>query len=587
MNDLHERCARLGIAPQWIGIDGITRDVPETTLRALADAFGETHVRVPDDAIGRALARHDAPACFLTQTLHDARVWGLTCQLGSLRSDRNAGMGDFADLETLVRVAGEVGADFVGLNPLHALFWADPGRISPFSPSNRAALNPLYLALDWIDEVRMDDAAILAAERNRRGDLVDVPAVWNLKDALLRDAFTRSSFAKRFAFDLGRDVHALFEAVSGCMVGEGAYAGWMTWSDAYRAPNAPGVERLLKDADFHREVAFHAWLQHLANEQLARVNRAAHEAGLRVGLYLDLAVGVSPDGSATWADPHVSVPGVKIGAPPDPFSATGQDWGLAPLSPTVVAENPDVFASQMAAVMRHAGAVRVDHAMALARLFLIPQDAAPMDGAYVRYPLDAMLDALAKVSHEARCLVIGEDLGVVPEGFRDVMARRALHAYKVFWFERDAHHFHDPAHWGRDAIACVGTHDTATLAGWWTGSDLETRRAIGQFDDDALAYERQGRARDREALLRAVGAQGVPGLQELSVMLHTHVARAPCRMAAVQIDDALGLTAQPNMPGTTDEHPNWRRRLPVAVDALTDDPGFAAHCAAMREARPK
>ena len=584
--DLAQLCELHGIASVWHGIDGSVNAVPAETLETLAAAFNVRETEpLPGSTIADELRRSDPPAAFVPSALRDARVWGATCQLGALRSRRNAGMGDFADLARLCRIVGEAGGDFVGVNPLHALFWSDPGRASPFSPSNRSALNPLYLALDWIEGAELSADEEREAERLRGLDTVDIPAVHRLKDAALRRAFKKQGASADAAWEDATPAarqHARFEALSGRMVVEGHGAGWMSWPEKARGDEPP-----------ESETRYHLWLQRLAGEQLERVNAEAQKAGLRVGLYLDLAVGVSPDGSATWSDPDLTVPGIKIGAPPDPFSDDGQDWGLAPLSPTVLAEEAGrPFGAMMDAVMHHAGAVRVDHAMAMARLFLIPNHAPAMDGAYVRYPLSTLLDALAAVSQERRCIVIGEDLGVVPPGFRNVMEARHLHAYKVFWFERDEHSFRDPASWGREALACVGTHDTATFAGWWTGADLDARRRIGQFDDAALSREREARERDRDAVRRAVGwNEGADHRKEdvrhLSVLVHERIARSPCRLAAVQLDDALGSTEQPNMPGTTEEYPNWRVKLPVALEDLAGDEGFRDHAAAMRDVRPK
>ena len=607
-DDLARACEAHGIQPVWHGIDGSVNAVPRETLAVLAEAFGIRDAppvprSVAQGGIVEALDESDPERCFVPETLRDARVWGVTCQLGSLRSERNAGMGDFADLAALCRIVGDAGGDFVGLNPLNALFWSDPGRASPFSPSNRAALHPLYIALDWLD-VALDAEDEAEMARLRALDVVDLHAVHALKDRVLRRAFAADPTADGSDAATSDPItpdpatsdpvtlaHARFEALSRHMVTQGHGAGWMGWPADMQAHDAPRARDLL-DGPLADEVRYHVWLQRRADAQLARVNAEAHEAGLRVGLYLDLAVGVSPDGSATWADPDLVVPGIKIGAPPDPFSDTGQDWGLAPLSPIALAADPAPFTDTMRAVMRHAGAVRVDHAMALARLFLLPAHASALDGAYVHYPFTTLLDALAAASNDARCLVIGEDLGVVPDGFRAVMAARALHAYKVFWFERGEDRFDDPATWGRDALACVGTHDTATFAGWWSGADLEARHAIGQFDDAALERERTARERDRDAVRRAVGwNEGVDWRGEsiplLSALVHARIAASPCRLAAMQLDDVLGASVQPNMPGTTHEHPNWRVKLPVALEALAADSGFAAHAETMGHARPE
>ena len=583
MSDLARLCEAHGIQPTWHAIDGTLHDVPRDTLEVLAEAFDiEATPPLADGGIPAALAARDPLACFVPDALADARVWGATCQLGSLRSSRNAGMGDFADLVELCRIVGGAGGDFVGLNPLHALFWADPGRSSPFSPSNRSTLNPIYIALDWVDGAQPTAAERAEMRRLRETDVVDLAAVHAVKDAVLRRAFPGQKTSDAETDDPVVLQHARFEALSGRMVMEGHGAGWMSWPEEARHDEPP--------AD---EVAYHVWLQGEAARQLDRVNKEAHEAGLRIGLYLDLAVGVAPDGSATWGDPDLTVPGIKIGAPPDPFSADGQDWGLAPLSPTVLAERDGKpFADMMRAVMRHAGAVRVDHAMAMARLFLIPQNARAMDGAYVHYPLAALLDALAAVSNDRRCIVIGEDLGVVPPGFREIMEARAMHAYKVFWFERGDRDFRSAADWSREALACVGTHDTSSFAGWWTGHDNATREAIGWFTPEQAAHEARMREKDRDAVRRAIGwNEGVDWREEdvqlLSTLVHRRIAASPCRLAAVQLDDALGALDQANMPGTTDQYPNWRRKLPVALEELADDDGFQAHAAVMREERPR
>ena len=582
-------CEAHGIETVWEGIDKSLNDVPRETLDALAEAFSIANAEpLNADGISQALEQTGFDRCFVPHDLQDARVWGVSCQLAALRSNRNAGMGDFADLAALCEIVGTAGGDFIGLTPLHALIWAAPDRVSPFSPSNRTALNPLYIALDWVEGVTLSDNLRARMEEARQGDVVDIRAVAKLKDEVLRTAFASRSMD----CEPGDHPHAIFEALSCRMSADGYGAGWTSWPVEYQDCQGGAVQALLNEPAFHEEVGYHVWLQHITDEQLARVNRVAQEAGLRIGLYLDLAVGVAPDGSATWIDPDLSVPGVKIGAPPDPFSVTGQDWGLAPLSPVALAEDTTPFTIMMRAVMRHAGAVRVDHAMALARLFLIPADASALDGAYVRYPFSALLDALAQASNEQGCIVIGEDLGVVPDGFRDVMAARALHAYKVFWFERDGTRFYDPASWGRDALACVGTHDTATFAGWWTGADLTARAAIHQFYAVHLDDEKAAREQDRKAVCEALGLPVLSTLSSketfhMSLAFHAHIVAAPCRLAVMQLDDVLGATIQPNMPGTTSEHPNWRVRLPAMLEQLADDPHFKAHVAIMRQARPR
>ena len=590
---LVEACRAYGIDDAFVGIDDVVREVPTETLAALADALDIAHAEPTRMATIEDALRADGPAAHVPEGLRDARVWGLACQLGSLRSGRNHGMGDFADLAELCRIAAGLGADFVGLNPLHALFAANPRHASPFSPSNRTMWNPLYLAPDLIEgwDALPDDLRTVP-ETLRGGDLVDPVAVTAHKRRLLPllyDGFPWTEALRR-EFDAyvrrgGRGLadHALFESLSRHMVGAGHGAGWMSWPDDYRERESIEV-RAYEAAERH-EIGYFAWLQWQADRQIARAARIAREAGMRVGLYLDLAVGAAPDGSATWSDPSTTVPGLHVGAPPDPFSDTGQDWGLAPMSPVALAAaDARPIADMLAVAMRHAGAVRIDHAMGLARLWLIPAGRGALEGAYVRYPLRRTLEALSATSERFGCMVIGEDLGVVPDGFRPLMERRDLHAYKVFLFERDEDGFRDPTTWGRTAMACVGTHDTPSFPGWWAGHDLDVRHAIGILDADGLARERRTRDGQRAEVVRLVGEADAT---ETSVRVHAHVARSPCRLMVVQIDDALGTLDQPNMPGTTDQHPNWRRRMAVPLEALATDEGLARHAAAMREARPR
>jgi 4-alpha-glucanotransferase len=591
MTALARLCASHGIEPRYHGIDGREREIPDETLRALATVFGLSgEADAAPAGIAEARAESDPPRCFVPPALQHARAWGLTAQVPSLVSERNLGMGDFADLARLTQIAAGEGADFVGVNPLHAMFWSDPERISPFSPSNRRLLNPLYLAPDWIDGfdgLAGEEADHAARLRDTR--LVQTQAAAVLKDRVLRRLFARAGADHEFdAFVVeggeALRAHALYETVSATMVRVGHGAGWMGWPEPFRNRRSDQVCRL---AEEHRhELRYHLWLQWQADCQLARVQRIAREAGMRVGLYLDIAVGAQPDGSASWTDPHLTVPELKIGAPPDPFSANGQDWGLAPLSPVVMRERQgEPLAEIMAAVMRHAGAVRIDHAMSLARLWLIPQRREALDGAYMRYPLSILLARLAEQSQAAHAMVIGEDLGVVPEGFRPLMAERALHSYKVWFFERGHDGVPDAASWPVDGLACLGTHDLHTTPGWIAGADIDLAAELGRIDPDEARNAHERRRNDRAGLAARLGA-GESGLS-LSLALHRHMASSPCRLAALQVEDALGVEAQVNVPGTIDEYPNWRARLPVSLDDLPHDHGFREHTRVMRDARPR
>lgn len=592
MTPLARLCVSHGIEPIYRGIDGRDHAVPETTLAELAHIFGLTaEASAPPPGIVEALAEADPPRCFVPEALGHARAWGVTCQVPSLCSARNLGMGDFADLERLARITAAEGADFVGINPLHAMFWSDPGRISPFSPSNRRLLNPVYVAPEWVagfEGLSPDEDE--EAARLRALPLIDARGIGALKDRVLRRLFATAPPGEpdftAFVEDAGPTLraHALFETVSAEMARAGHGAGWLGWPSPYRDCHAPEVAELAERHD--DEIRYHLWLQWQADRQLARVQRTALQAGMRVGLYLDIAVGATADGSSTWTDPQRTVPELKIGAPPDDFSLHGQDWGLAPISPVVMSERHGApVADIMAAVMRHSGAVRIDHAMSLARLWLIPFDKPALEGAYIRYPLSALLARLAEASQAARAIVIGEDLGVVPEGFRPLMAQRAIHSYKVWFFERGRDGLPQIEDWPRDGLACLGTHDMATVPGWAAARDIDLRERFGVLDAATAAMAREERERDKARIARRLDT--ADDTLSLSLAMHAHMAASPCRLAALQIEDALGLERQINVPGTTDEYPNWRNRLPVRLDELPRDPGFRAHTRIMREARPR
>lgn len=591
-----------GIETVYRGIDGLLHAVPDATLEALVEALGGSSPEAsagspaPVAGIAEARAERDPLACHVPVWLAHGRAWGLTCQVTTLRSGRNLGIGDFADLAELCGIAGRAGADFVGVNPLHAQFWSDPARFSPFFPSNRRFVSPMYLAAEWIegfDGLTAEERA--DAEAARAGDLVEPVAVHRLKDRVLRrlhagypwTAALRRDY--QACLEAGGEAlrhHATFEALARASVTGGGPASCTFWPDRLRrsGPDADAAA----DRD---EVAFHLWLQWQAQRQLERVRAAGAAAGLRIGLYVDCAVGAAPDGSAAWSDPDLTVPGLSIGAPPDAFTLDGQDWGLAPLSPTRLSRLDGApLAEIMAAAMRGAGAMRIDHAMNLARLWLIPRGRRSLEGAYVRYPLATLLRRLAEVSRERRTMVIGEDLGVVPEGFRELMSERALHGYRVFFFEREEDGFADPGLWPVDALACAGTHDTHTVTGWWRGYDLHSRRSLGQLSLEQFGLAEDERRRDRDAVLLRTGLPAVgAGDRSLavSVALHAAIAASPCRLAALQVEDALGMLDQVNMPGTVDEHANWRRRLPVDVAGIPAHPGFGAHVEAMARARPR
>lgn len=569
-----------------------------------------------------ALPHHDpSPAtigrgAFWPDWMVADRSFGLTCQLYSLRSHRNWGIGDFEDLAQLAEIVAPMGADFVGVSPLHALFTAEPHRISPYAPSSRAFLNPLFVAPDRVPGFEAVAHAMPELEGLRKSAHdsahIDYPLVaatklnvlTRLRERFLeddgehadqeRDAFrnyckSRGSALTRFC---------LYETLSEHMVREGGHAAWSTWPEAYRRINTPEVRSFARESK--RRIEFHAWLQFVAERQLAEAQQRAQRAGMRVGLYLDLAVGVSPDGAVTWSNDPAVAPHARIGAPPDLFNSVGQNWGLVPLSPQAGDDSTQAFREVLRANMRNAGAVRIDHAMGLKRLYWIPEQDAATDGAYVRYPFGALLDALGDESWKCRCIVIGEDLGTLPHGFTDQIVQAGMLSYQVLYFTRTPDRFLPPDAYRREALCCVSTHDLATLHGWWLGRDIEWRIETGMATPEDGQRQRDERGIDRRHLLAALASAGLlPGeiagavegrgplperlSDDVVIALHRYLARSPCRLFAIQIEDVLGLVEQANLPGTMDEHPNWRQKLPLPIEELAALPMLGRITAAAAE----
>jgi len=564
--------------------------------------------------------------CYLPPALSgEGRVWGPAAQLYALHSRRSWGIGDFTDLRTLVEACAGAGADVVGVNPLHALFPAHPERASPYGPSSRLFLNVLYIDVEAVADFQHSDAARALlrtpAFQHRLGVLrgareIDYAEVAALKlailDALYADFRHReleAGGARGRAFERYRaergaalERHALYEALHEHLQGRDARIwGWPVWPQELRDPQGPAVAAFA--AAEHVRVGFYAWLQWLAEEQLAAVGRASFAAGLGVGLYQDLAVSVDRAGAEAWGWQHLYARGASIGAPPDDFNLAGQDWGLPPLVPdALVQAGYAPFIDTLRANMRHAGALRIDHVMGLMRLFWIPQGMPATEGAYVHYPFEALLGIVALESQRNRCMVVGEDLGTVPDAVRAALGPAGVLSYRLLYFEKDAGGaFRAPAAYPEQALVAVSTHDLATLAGFWAGHDLQERAALGLFPDEQV-HERQvldrgeDRARvlfalEREQLLPApasVDPVSVPAMTAaLARAVHRYLARTPARLLLVQLEDVLGQLEQTNLPGTTGERANWRHRLGADLETLLGDDRWRLLAAALSaERRP-
>ena len=549
---------------------------------------------------------------------HD-RMFGPAVQLYALRSRRNWGMGDFTDLRLLVDIASRNGADFVGVNPLHALFANRPAEASPYSPSNRTMLNPLYIDVEAVDDFATCEPArerVASAEFQRRiaelraAPLVDYAGVSAFKREVLQwlyrhfrehdlEACTQRARSFRDFQQRGGDAllyHALHDALGEWLHGrDPACWGTPVWPPEYRDARSPAVLDFL--ATHRDEVEFFQYLQWQASAQLDAVAAHAEQVGMAIGLYRDLAVGVNASGSEVWHEPWLFASAVHVGAPPDEFNQKGQDWGLPPWIPARLTEaRYRPWIDVLRANMRAAGALRIDHVMGLMRLYWIPSSADARAGAYVRYAFDAMLGVLALESVRSHCIVVGEDLGTVPDAVREAMARLRILSYRVLLFE----HAHDgsfarPAAYPAEALCTFSTHDLPTLHGFVVEADLGMRDALDLFpDEEARAKHYALRRDDRvrlQAALRDAGllsndAASTAALQfsdDLREAVHAYLARTPSRLMSFQLEDVFGVIDQINMPSTRgDRYPNWRRKLPVDLEDWPGDGRFDATCAVIR-----
>ena len=532
------------------------------------------------------------------------RLWGIACHLYSLRSENNWGIGDFTDLASLGRITAGFGAAAVGINPLHALFPPHPDHASPYSPSSRLFLNPLYI--DVTREPEFQNSHEIRAIAGSEGFIerlagardaghVDYPLISAIKLAILEpmhdffaerhppgekddprradfDAFIKEGGEALRRFTLFQALHEHFEG-----------GAWRQWPEDCRRPDSDGSVSFAP-ANLHR-LEFHAYLQWLADRQLAAAARKCSGEG-EASLYMDLAVGADPNGADAWCEPDAIVHNARFGAPPDAFNAQGQDWGMPPFHPHGLREKAYApFIAMLRANMRHAGALRIDHAMGLMHLYWIPSG--EKDGAYVRYPFDDLLGVLALESVRNRCLVIGEDLGTVPEGFRERMAKEGALSYRVMRFERYADGlFKRPESYPSLSLSTAATHDLSTIKGHWLGRDLELRRNLGFYeteeetraDEDSLGRERDlliAALRDQELVPESFPEEGT-GEEEaahcLVIAVERFLARGSSQLLQVNLDDLLLEADQLNLPGTISEYPNWRRKNSISLEALGGDP---------------
>jgi 4-alpha-glucanotransferase len=534
------------------------------------------------------------PCCYEPEALQqERRVWGLSIQLYTLRSANNWGIGDFSDLQALIELAARQGCNTIGLNPLHALRPADASQISPYSPSHRDFLNVLYIAVPAVPEylgslavqaMVTNSQVLLAALRNSKN--VDYLGVARLKFQALRLLFAEFSrneleqnTARAQAFQAYVNqqgerlrLHALYDALDQYFSTQlGHHWGWRSWPIQFHDVHSADVQEF---AHQHaRQIEFYMYLQWLAAEQLAAAQQLTRRCGMSLGLYGDVAVGVDPNGSESWSNRRLYVENVAVGAPPDPLALKGQDWGIPPQHPRELQRQAyQPFIRMLRANMQSVGALRVDHVMTLCRLWWVPRGMESSEGVYVHYPLEDLIKLVALESVRNRCLVIGEDLGVVPDAMRDAMQRFALYHYKVLFFEKGHDgQFIAPHDYTSRALAVVTTHDLPPFKSWWQGDDVLLRTQLNMYPGDTQQRVLHERETDRRLLLLALSRAGLWAWQEhqplpayssaLMRAAYLYAGLSKAAVLVIQPEDLQGMIEPVNVPGTSTQYANWQRKL--------------------------
>ncbi len=535
----------------------------------------------PEDAVSLIAVPAE---CWTDPAAEQEALTGVWVQLYAVRSERNAGVGDFGDIPELCRILSEKGISVLGVNPIHSLFPSDPSLISPYYPSSRYFKNWLYIAPDLIPEWKHADTESLK-KPDDSGDRIDYLNTAVYKEKLLRRIYNvfqnhpesekrRRDYAHwKSQAPLRLQLHSLYEALY-----EEYGKGPSHWKEEdYRIPKMhPSSDEFRNSVKKHSEKAdYYLFLQWTASQQLEAVSREA--AGYGVKIYLDLAVGASPDGSEVWCDPGSFIRGAHIGAPPDGFAPKGQNWGLAPMNPLSLRENrfrpvTDLFRANMVP----GGMLRIDHVMGLFRLYWSLGES----GGYVQYPYKEMFGILALESRRNRCMIIGEDLGTVPDEVRSELLRRKIFSWKVLYFERNGSGFRSETEYGDYSVATVNTHDLPTMTGWWNGLDIGLRHSLGFWDQAETERNMNWRREEKRILADFLKWKGLLSpdfnpesgdAEEVIRAAHSFIKRTSSRIKLLSLYDIFSDPNQPNVPGTTDQYPNWALRYPVSLEQLRED----------------
>jgi 4-alpha-glucanotransferase len=563
--------------------------------------------------------------CYSPQEASTEKMWGYAAQLYSLKSEQNWGMGDFGDLKSLVKKSAEQGASAIGLNPLHPLYQNNPAHRSPYSPTSRCFLNSLYIDVTQIPNFETcqyaqqrfnSDEFQAKVTFARNTELIDYPAVADVKYEIIELLFENF-----LAENIGKGVSSQYQEFIDFKAEQGddllllttfdalyehfrktdfnAY-GWKMWPSEFQTPHSKEVAEF-QNAESKR-IDYFAFLQWLAHRQLSDIASTAQTSGMPVGLYLDLAVGCDGSGVDVWSDKDVYVSGAAVGAPPDAMNTLGQDWGLTPINPVALQQQGYLpLIKALRSNMQYAGALRIDHILGLMRQYWVAPGMKANEGIYITFPFKDILRIIALESRRNDCVVIGEDLGTVPDGFSEIMEAAGLLSYKVLFFERwESGLFKRPELYPAQSMVTVSTHDLPTLTGWWKGRDLHWRQTLNLYPSEEMGQqERSARIEDRNLLIATLADLDVIDLQkapeqtpaqmntELSIAVQKYMAKAPSHIQLIPLEDGLEIIEQVNIPGTIDEHPNWRQKLPVTMNEFWEESSVVSIAQAMQQARPK
>jgi 4-alpha-glucanotransferase len=577
---------------------------------------------IDDDVLGSMRLIIAPSSCFKPKVLTEGKkVWGLSIQLYCLRSDHNWGIGDFSDLSFLVEKLAKQGAQFVGLNPIHALYPSNADACSPYGPSSRRWLNFIYIDVTSLDGYQQDSTQAIVndvsfqqqLQNARAADLVDYQLVTKLKLNALEKVFeyqnsqylsknTRlNKVFKAFVADGGDSLQtlAVYDALQESLAAQQKpFSGWPVFPTEFSDFHNPAVKTFTKK--HAKRVKFFLWLQWQAALQLEMANQVAQKSNMLIGLYRDLAVGVSEGSAEIWGNKELYCTEASVGAPPDILGPLGQNWGLPPMDPEKLFEQQyQPIIEMFDANMRATGALRIDHVMALLRLWWVVKGDDAKKGGYVYYPVDDLLAILALESHRHQSLVIGEDLGTVPDEIRAKLADNGVYSYRVFFFEQAPDGgFFSPSHYPEQSMCTLTTHDMPTLAGYWHCDDLTLGKELGIYPaEDILSALYASRHQNKQSILDTLhghhsvndevgrDVHNVSMCKALNFGMQLHMASGSSALLSLQLEDWLEMDKPVNIPGTFNEYPNWRRKLTRNLQDIFNDSSLNELAANLTEAR--